>query len=265
MSKKEAKAAGNGKQAPKNPPGLLPLFYTQPTPLDAKKHAKLGLKKGFGFGFTKEVNAVPINLVEMPQICHFYPIAFSPDGNATPVAILGLRDNENLFVNKDGSWLEASYVPAYIRRYPFIFSEIPGHSAQLSLCVDMTDDVTGENTDQPFFDKEGKASPLSANALEFCKSYHSAAQQTLEFSEALAKSGLLVDRAAQIEVAGGKRVNFSGFRIVDEKKLAELSDKDFLEWRKKGWLPFLYAHLFSGGQWQRLTYLLNKQIKGDKS
>ncbi|HRQ61552.1 MAG TPA: SapC family protein, partial [Alphaproteobacteria bacterium] len=101
---------------------------------------------------------------------------------------------------------------------------------------------------------------LSQNALEFCKSYHAAAQQTLEFSKALAKSGLLVEREAQISVAGNRRINFSGFHIIDEKKLAEMSDKDFLEWRKKGWLPFLYAHLFSGGQWQRLTALLNQRL-----
>ena len=107
-AKTKAKGNGAGQQAPAN----MPLFYKQPTPLDAKAHADLALKKNFGFGFTEGVNAVPINLIEMPQVCHFYPIAFSPDGNATPVAILGLRDNENLFLKPDNSWLENSYVPA---------------------------------------------------------------------------------------------------------------------------------------------------------
>lgn len=236
----------------------LPLFYKQPVPLDAKAHATWALKKDFGFGFTEKVNAVPINLVEMPQVCHFYPIAFSPDENATPVAILGLRDQENLFFNPDNTWQEATYIPAYIRRYPFIFSELPD-SDQLTLCVDDNPDVIdGKKGDQTFFDKDGKPTDLANNALEFCKSYHAAAQQTLAFGKALADSGLLVDREAQINVSGNKRINFSGFRIIDEKKFAELDDKTFLEWRSKGWLPFLYAHLFSGAQWQRLTFLLNQ-------
>ena len=81
------------------------------------------------------------------------------------------------------------------------------------------------------------------------------------FSKALATSGLLVDREAQINIAGNRRINFSGFKIIDEKRLGELSDKDFLEWRKKGWLAFLYAHLFSGAQWQRLTFLLNQRLE----
>lgn len=257
MAKKDDKKQANG--GDKDAASPLPLFYKKPAPLDAKAHADLSLKKNFGFGFTEGVNAIPVNLIEMPQICHFYPIAFSPDGNATPVAILGLRDNENLFLRGPKEWEPDAYIPAYIRRYPFIFSEMP-NSDQLTLCIDMDDEVIAKKGDQPFFDKDGKPTDLSKNALEFCKSYHAAAQQTVEFSKALVKSGLLVDREAQVNVAGGKRISFSGFKIVDEKKLAALPDKEILEWHKKGWLPFIYAHLFSGAQWQRLTKLLNDRL-----
>ncbi len=237
----------------------LPLFYKEPMPLDAKAHEKLALKKNFGFGFTEGVNAVPVNLIEMPQICHFYPIAFSPDDNATPVAILGLRDNENLFLREDNMW-EDAYIPAYIRRYPFIFLELPDGD-QLTLCVDNNENIIEEGGEQTFFDSEGKPSDLSNNALEFCKSYHAAAQQTIEFSKALADSGLLVDREAQINVDGNRRINFSGFKIIDEQKFSEMDEKVFLDWRQKGWLPFVYAHLFSGAQWQRLSHLLNQRLK----
>ena len=247
--------ATGGDQAPAN----MPLFYKKPTPLDAKLHGDMALQKNFGFGFTEGVNAVPVNLIEMPQVCHFYPIAFSPDGNATPVAILGLRDNENLFLKSDNTWLENTYVPAYVRRYPFIFSEMPG-GEQLTLCVDMNDDIIEKKGEQPFFDKDSKPTQLSQNALEFCKSYHAAAQQTIEFSKALAESDILVEREAQINIAGNKRINFSGFKIIDEAKFAALDEKTFLDWRAKGWLPFVYAHLFSGAQWQRLTALLNADI-----
>lgn len=238
----------------------MPLFYTNPVPLDAKLHSALALKKNFGLGFTTTVNAVPVNLIEFPQICHVYPIAFSPDGSGTPVAILGLRDAENLFVNAKGEWEEDTYIPAYIRRYPFIFSEMPGND-QLSLCIDLVDTVTEKTGEQRFFTDDGKPTQLSSNALEFCKSYHAAAQHTIEFGKALADAGLLVERHAEIAIGAGKKINFSGFRIIDEEKLAALDDKIFAEWRKKNWLPFIYAHLFSGAQWQRLTRLLNKRME----
>ena len=250
-------------QAPntqENAPSGLPLFYKHPIALDAKKHANISLKRNFGFGFTQGINAMPINMIEMPQICHFYPIAFSPDANATPVAILGLRDNENLFVDADGKWDATSYIPAYARRYPFIFSEIPD-SDQLTLCVDNTPDIIEEGGEQKFFDAEGKPTELAQNALEFCKSYHAAAQQTVDFGKALNEAGLLIEREAQINVAGNRRINFSGFRIIDEEKLANLDDATFIEWRKKGWLPFVYAHLFSGAQWQRLSIMLSANLE----
>ena len=259
MAKKQ-ESVGNEAQNQTAPGSPMPLFYSNPVPLDAKKHLDTGLKKNFGLHFCSQVNAVPINMIEMPQISHYYPIAFSPDANATPVALLGVRDTENLFVDASGQWVDDAYIPAYIRRYPFIFSEIAG-TDQLTLCVDMNDKVIDPQSDQKFFDAEGKPALLAQNALEFCKSYHAAAQQTLGFSKALAQSGLLVERQAEINIGNGKRLNFSGFRIVDEQKLAEMPEKDFLEWRKNGWLPFLYAHLFSGAQWGRLTRMLAQRLE----
>ncbi len=247
--------AGSAKSA-------MPLFYKKPIPLDAKKHGDLSLRHNFGFEFTREANAVPINLVEMPQISAFYPIAFSPDANATPVALLGLRDKENLLLDEKGGWDQTLYIPSYIRRYPFIFSEIP-NTEQLTLCIDDTDKVIEKSDKNTFFDAEGKPTELSNNALKFCKSYHAAAQQTIGFGKALAEADILIDREAQINIAGNRRINFSGFKIIDEKKFNALDDKIILEWREKGWLPAVYAHLFSGSQWQRLSRLLNERLESE--
>ena len=123
----------------RHPPQNLPLFYKQPTPLDAKAHAKLGLKKNFGFGFTEGINAVPVNLIEMPQICHFYPIAFFTGwAMQRQLRLWVCATMKNLFLHSDNSWEPETYIPAYIRRYPFIFSEMPDNE-QLTLCVDMDD------------------------------------------------------------------------------------------------------------------------------
>ncbi len=237
----------------------LPLFYKNPVLLDGEKHQDMSLKKDFGLGFTAETNAVPINLIEFPQVAHFYPIAFSNDGQATPVAIMGVRNDENLFVNKKGEWLKDTYVPSYIRRYPFILTEV-NNGESLSLCVDEAEGVIVNDNKNPLFDKDKKPTDLANNAMEFCKSYHAASQQTLEFSKALAESGLLVERTAELVVKGDQKVNFSGFAIIDEKKFNELDDATFAEWRKKGWIGAMYAHLFSGFHWNSITKLLNEKM-----
>lgn len=237
----------------------LPMFYKNPVLLDGQQHRNLSLVKDFGLSFTQDSNAVPVNLIELPQIAHFYPIAFSNDGTATPVAILGVRNDENLFVNNKGEWEKDTYIPSYIRRYPFILTEI-NNGQSLSLCIDKVDGVTAENDNNRLFDKDSKPTELAKNAMEFCKSYHSASQQTLEFSQALAESGLLIDRTAELTVKGNKKISFSGFKIIDEEKFNQMDDATLNAWRKKGWIGAVYAHLFSGFHWNTITRLLNQRM-----
>jgi len=244
---------------PKAPETQLPLFYKNPVLLDGEKHQKMSLKKDVGLGFTSGTNAVPVNLIELPQVAHSYPIAFSNDGAATPVAIMGVRNDENLFVNNKGEWQKDAYIPSYIRRYPFILTEV-NNGDSLSLCIDETDDVMSNDNKNPLFDADKKPTDLANNAMEFCKSYHAASQQTLEFSKALADSGLLVERTAELMVKGDQKVNFSGFAIIDEEKFNKLDDATFNEWRQKGWIGAIYAHLFSGFHWNSITKLLNERM-----
>jgi len=242
-----------------NTQSQLPLFYKNPVLLDGEKHQSMSLKKDFGLGFTSKTNAVPINLIELPQIAHFYPIAFSSDGSATPVAVMGVRNDENLFVNDKGEWQANAYIPSYIRRYPFILTEV-NDGDSLSLCIDENDDIISNDNDNLLFDADKKPTELAKNAMEFCKSYHAASQQTLEFSQALAASGLLVERTAELVVKGDQKVNFSGFSIIDEEKFNKMDDATFNEWRQKGWIGAIYAHLFSGFHWNSITKLLNERM-----
>jgi hypothetical protein len=238
----------------------LPLFYLKPILLDGKRHQNKSLKKDFGLGFTSMSNAVPVNMLELPQVAHFYPIAFSNDGMATPVAILGVRNDENLFVNAKGEWKNDAYIPSYIRRYPFILTEM-NDGQSLSLCIDDNAIVLTEDDSNPLFDSEAQPTELTKNAMEFCKSYHAASQQTVEFSKALADSGLLIERTAELSLQNGTKVNFSGFCIIDEEKFNKLDDDTFNEWRTKGWIGAIYAHLFSGYHWNNITKLLNERMK----
>lgn len=251
-------------QKPPAPNPAMPLFYTKPEPLEPARHGDLALKEEIGFGFAAKVNALPLNMVEIPQAAAHYPIAFSPDGQGTPLAILGLRDDENLFVDADGNWAENAYIPAYARRYPFLLMRMradqDGAEDRFALCVDAVKGVTTKKGGRALF--EGKEpTQLTSDALEFCKNYQGAAAQTQAFGEALAQAGLLTERQVQVDVPGKHRVNFSGFRMVDEKALAALDDTAFLGLRSSGYLPFVYAHLISGQQWPGLGRRLGERME----
>jgi len=234
------------------------LFYKNPVMLDKKFHADLSLTDKLSFSFAAKVNAVPVSIVELPNVMQFYPIAFSAQAPATPLAILGLRDNENLFVDENGKWSENTYIPAYIRRYPFIFST-DDSGQQLTLCIDSADGLLEKSNVNPLFTPNGDLTDLTKNALEFCRSYQVAAEQTLGFSKAIEESHILIDRHAEARLNDGETITLSGFRQIDENKFYELPKEIIQNWHEQRWSGFIYAHLLSIGNWQRLFQLLEKR------
>lgn len=238
---------------------IQPPFYSNPVPLDRSRHGDCAIRLDQRFAYSKGINAVPVNLVEMPQLCHEYPIAFSPTEVATPVAVLGLRTSENLFVDDAGEWPANAYIPAYVRRYPFIFADDPV-ARQLTLCIDEAAlyKETGEAYER-LFTENGNPTPLTQGAMEFCQSYFNAEQETRAFSQALAASGVLKPLEAVFQ-NDERRLTFRGFQIIDEEQFNEADNAIFLEWRQKGWLPAIYAHLFSQSRWDRLGELLQQRL-----
>ena len=239
----------------------LPLFYKNPVPLNLDDHGDMALNDDLTFDFAKQVNAVPLNMVELPYAVQTYPIAFTSGDGATPVAILGLRQQQNLFVDEDGLWEAGVYIPAYIRRYPFILAQDP-NSDQLTLCVDQTDETLVEDATRSFFDGDDP-SELTQNALEFCKSYQAAATQTMQFSKLLEEADILKDRHAEVQIAEDNAIKLSGFRLVDEEKFRNLPEDTVANWHQEGWMRFIYAQLLSTPNWQMLYQRLLRQENND--
>ena len=168
-----------------------------------------------------------------------------------PVAVLGMREAKNQFVESDGSWRAGAYIPAYVRRYPFILMESPDR-LQFTLCVDEASSLLVDGDEQPLFNGD-KASEVANNALQFCSAYQGQHTFTLEFTAALEKYGLLVENRASVALKTGEQLSLSGFRMVDEQKFTALPDDVFLDWRQRGWIPLIYCHLLSMGNWQSLV------------
>jgi len=229
----------------------LPLFYRQPQPLQAGLHAKLSLAKQPGYGFAAGANSVPLIASEMATACRHFPIVFTEGPQPSPVAVLGLRGEENLFIDDAGQWRANTYIPAYIRRYPFIFMENADQS-QFTLCADMAAENITESSENPLFDAEGAPTPLTRSALEFCREYQNQHAYTAEFCRALAGADLLVENRADVTLPDGQRLTLSGFKIIDEAKFNALPEPDFLRWRANGWLMLVYCHLISIAAWPAL-------------
>ena len=220
-----------------------PMFYKKAEPLDFARHGKLGVKANSDFDFAKIATTVLLTASEFAIASRNYPILFTNAPEPMPIAILGIRNFENLFV-KDGQWTPQTYVPAYIRRYPFVFMETPDKS-KLLLCIDAESEAIEEDGATKFFTDTGEPTDFTNKALEFCKSYQQEFEQTRQMMILLKKNDLLVNRQAEFTLAGGGKSAITDFLVVDEQRLAQLADKDFLELRRGGVLPLVYFHLMS--------------------
>jgi len=251
---------GNGSHNVPEAAPAAPLFYKFPVALDAGKHAGKSLKTEPDFLFAAQANAISLAISEFSLAARHYPIVFIEADVISPVAVLGLRKDQNLFVGNTGQWAKDHYIPAYVRRYPFIFAE-SDDKKQLILCVDEGSGLLIDGDENPLY-LDGAPSETLNKALELCKSFQDFHQLTIDFAAALGRAGLLVDQTADASLNSGEKMSLSGFKVVDEEKFNALDDKTFLEWRVKGWLPFVYFHLASMHNW---GLLIDRSAEGENT
>lgn len=236
----------------------LPMFYKNPQPLEPTRHLAAGLKPQSGFAFAANTNALPLTASEMPHAARTYPIVFSASAPTVPFAVVGLRDHENLFVDASGTWREDSYIPAYVRRYPFIFSEVP-ESQNLVLCIDEAADNYEANSTQPLFAADGKPTEALQRAMQFNETFQQHYMDTRRFGEWLDQNNMLEDRTASADLGGGQTFTLRGFRLLNTERARALTDAQVLDLHKRGWLPLLHFHLQSLQNWGLLGALTRRR------
>jgi len=242
-------ASAGGETAAKSQ--SYPMFYQQPEVLRAEVHGALELRPGSSFEFARATNAVPVNAAEFPLVARDYPIVFVGGQVPVPVAIVGLRKDENLMVSADGGWLPGTYVPAYVRRYPFVFVHNED-SSQFALCIDGVSERIAEGTDNPFF-IDGEPAEITKSAMQFCTAFQQQAIATTQFGQMLADHDLLKTNQGTFTLENGEKLELRDFRIIDEAKLNALSDEEFVALRKGGALAAIYCHLVSMNSWAGLV------------
>lgn len=220
----------------------VPMLYKAPIILNMKEHANLCYTPTRNFSFAREVNCVPVALGEIPRVLPHYPVVFTDDKEPVLVALLGIRNNENLFVNDDGTWAEGVYIPAYVRRYPFLLVRMQNNDVALGGELDpqVLNDVSG---DRLF--RDGQPTPAAQEIYRFCMEYQNALEETRKLCSEVAAAGLLKTRTCTVNLTNGKKFRLVGFSSVDEAALDALDNHTANGWRKKHYLKYLYFHLAS--------------------
>lgn len=220
------------------------MMYTKPVALNRELHAEMTISPSpTGYRFAADALTVMLAASEFFDAGRIYPIIFTVnrDTDVVPLALLGLEERENLFVDEDGKW-DAPYVPAYFRRYPFVTSE--SADGNMVVCFDESYDGINIDGGARLF-SEGEVTEKTREIQAFLQDYFQQMKQTGEFCKMLQEKGLLRQTTAQATLVDGKRFALNDVFVVDEQKLTQLSDEDVVELFRSGKMALIHAHLLS--------------------
>lgn len=228
------------------PANNLPLFYNALEPLSSGAHGNLKARTAQSAPFLTKVHAVPLTVDEFVVCQRFYPIIFSVGDNPVPLALMALNEGMNVFIDDEGKPRGELYIPAYVRRYPFMLARLRPDAEELSLCFDPTSDLVGEFEEgESLFDGD-RPSEVTTGLLKFCEEFELSAQKTNAFMQELKESKLLIDGEVAIQTTDDAApFVYRGFQMVADEKLREMRGDELRKMNQNGMLPLIMAHLFS--------------------
>ena len=228
------------------PPANLPLFYKNLMPLSSNIHGGYKSRTSEAAPYFATTHAIPLTIDEFVHAQRSFPIVFSTGENPVPLGLMGLNEGVNVFVDEEGRAREPFYVPAYVRRYPYVLARLQADAQELSLCFDPSSDLIGDFADGTPLFEDGKPTENLNNILKFCEDFEVAGQRTTQFMKDLQELDLLIDGEVAIQPSNAPQpFIYRGFRMVDEKKFRELDGETLARINGNGMLPLLVAHLFS--------------------
>jgi hypothetical protein len=222
------------------------MYYEKPVLLDREKHRGRRVRASESFAFARKANSLFLAAAEFNEACKEYAIVFTRPANGgriLPVVMLGLRARENLFVDDEDRW-SGRYIPAFVRRYPFVLAQLPGQQA-LGLCIDEAFPGLNDKEGEALFDDQGRETPFLHNAVDFLTQYQREYLRTESFCQRLAQAGLLREMNARADLVDGRTFTVESLLVVDEQKLMALPDAVALSLFRAGELHLISMHLMS--------------------
>ncbi|WP_371186125.1 SapC family protein [Thalassotalea maritima] len=222
-------------------------------PLSKNVHGQIKLKNPQNFSYVSGQHLAPVVVQEFARAASEFPIVFvknTETGDFQVVALFGVKPGENLYTQTE-KW-DGSYVPAALTHYPLALVPESKDSDKLIIVIATENDMVNEDEGEALFQESGEETEYLARRKQALGKYFENSQMTRMFVKELAERELLMEQNLEIK-AKDEKIQLSGIYVVNEKKLAELSDEDFLDMRKRGMLAPIYSHLNSLHQINRLA------------
>ncbi len=230
-----------------------PYGFTDIIPLTKTHRVLLPKGRTLPLAF-RTMNPMPVSFTEFPSASRDYPLIFITNDNVTytPMLVLGLAAQQNLFVSAENVWADHVYLPAYVRRYPFCMSRISVDNKLAQERIVCVEKLAINDKGDSLYDDKGTALPDWEQRQKLIFEYEADLVRTEEFCKTLAQHGLLESFTMQAIPNQGDPFQLSGMHRVSEAKLMELDPQVLKDFARNGTLGRIYAHLMSMDNFQRL-------------
>lgn len=225
--------------------------------LDKEKHKELKISPLEDLNFAKSAAYIPILANEVAQVGAAFPVVFTAGETPEIMAIVSLGA-ESLAIREDGKWI-TSYVPSYLRKYPFSLASTKENPNQKVILIDEDSSLFSKSKGRQLFKKDGEKSETLEHAINFLTSHDKQMSVTLNVAKLIAQSGILEEREISVGEGEEKKVLVNGFKVVNKEKLNALSDDILADWVRKGIMTMIDAHLKSLENIQTLFEIAQKR------
>lgn len=231
-----------------------PYGYQEVVPL--KKEHRVVLPAGGKLPpIFRSMLALPLSYAEFSLACHDYPIIFASGDqgkNMVAMAILGIEQQQNLFMQPDQTWDRSAYVPAYVRRYPFCMTRVSVDGKEQPERIACVEKRALSDRGDALYNDKGESLPMWENLRKLLFEYEADLARTEEMCHMVNDLGLLEPFGMQATPNQGAPLALSGMHRVNEQKIPELPADKLKELTKNGVLARIYAHLISMANFARL-------------
>ena len=232
--------------------------------LDNLAHAHLRILPAISSRWLPSRQIEQIAPSEILEAAREYPVFLtkcSQTGQFQFSVILGLYNDENLYLDEDGVW-RARYIPLNVRRNPFgLGVGANGSGDGPVITIDMASARLSSEEGAPIFLEQGGFAPSLGEMQEVLGRLVVGVDQTRALVNQLLEFDLIEPVQIELKLANQTKLNFEALYSVNEDKLRELDDQSIGQLNRMGVLKYIHLLGASVSNMQSLIHRKNAQIE----
>lgn len=216
------------------------------TSLNAKTHGNLAIAKDNFAIFARNRHMLALKVTEVPRAIVDFPVLISRhqhDGSFALSALTSFIADKNMHM--DGGQWQSSFRSAAMLTYPLYLMRDPDGSDQPAIGIDESSPAIVKSDGLELFDAKGNPSIWLEQQRKILLEDARNSILTQHYLQKIDELGLIREVHINVHFADAQISQITGLYMINEDTLQSLSSDQLTDLRDSGYLPAIYAMLFS--------------------